>query len=148
MISVSCVVLPVNSAVVVIAGVGSGQRMVDTHPGPKESDRKLVLFHPAFPFLFCHRAHLTTKIPTCILETTAPWDTLEILVQVVLMALYRFRIHRAHLSAFRLSPWNATGVRVGRGCSRLLPSLSGSRPHVEDGLIWTRADEEISFLQA
>lgn len=75
-------------------------------------------------------------------------DTLEILVQVVLMALYRFRIHQADLSAFRLSPWKVVGVRVGRGCSRLLRDLSDSRPHVEDSFIWTRADEEISFLQA
>lgn len=64
-----CCVLPVNTTVVVIAGIGSGQRMVQTHPGPKKS----ALFHPAFPVLFCHRALLTTKISTCILEIMAPW---------------------------------------------------------------------------
>lgn len=83
---------------------------------PKEKAGSVYL---AFPVLFCHRALLTTKIPTCILETMALWDTLEILVQVVSIALYRFRIQQATLSAFKLSPWNVIDVRVGRGCSRL-----------------------------
>lgn len=63
------------------------------------------------------------------------------------MALHRFRIQQANLSAFKLYPvsemslvseleWAAAGRLVSR-----------SRPHVEDSFIWTRA-EEISFLQA
>lgn len=73
-----------------------------------------------FPVLFCLYT-LEHKNAHLILETMASWDTLEILGQVVSVALHRFRIRYANLSVFK--PFQSVECRRVRVAHPVVPGL-------------------------
>lgn len=126
-----------------------GIEWYETHLGPKKSQREkgYVSSCVSRSLLPSYYTLLTMKMPSCILEIAVPGTLWE----------HRFRwffswlctdsdrIQQAILSAFRLSPQSAIGVRLEGATEGCQPTLSGSRPHVEDSFYFNQSRGEELF---